>query len=426
MKNIMESFNLSILANIHPEMAKKIIKDFKLPFSYIDISHFMAAMSDMPEIAQEYTAAYDVITSLATNFVKPLQLNVIECIHKTMNAMVFHILNSPGYDTFNGSLVTKSGIKVSNTSPAYDINNLFPVDNICVPTGDIYNSNNVGKQYISIDLKNAAFQALKTWDIMYGKQYGYIIGNDINTYEKFVEYIIFTSEFGKEYPKEILMETFNYICKCKALRQVIFGKTNPKRIMHIEKFIMQAVVRLIAEDERFGIMPVRLNNDEVVYEYNLKLDQSLFVPETLKSLEWAITSTENGDTTTKVVKIDFDFHKNLYILEEYLLYQSIQLITHSLNNIKGVKFFVKNNRSMYTHLPMAPEFKSLPSNVYLIARALYEGKQELAKKFENIPIMVDGVFHWLSDPGYKSNNWQLITSDQISKVMNDSKEECNE
>lgn len=364
----MQNNNIAVLANLHPEMAKKIIKDFKLPFNYCNQQQFIKMVSNMVEVAPEYNDAVDAMVNVCLRIDAYEQPNFCGVIRTIMDAMVNHILNSNGYEAFNQS----------------DINTFFPLQKSDIPTGDNYNYENAGKMFISIDLKNAAFQAMKTWDRLYGNQRGYLIGINTETYSDFVWDVIVENGYDKNYGIPLAKAAYEYIRNCKSLRQVIFGKTNPKRIMHIEKFIMQTVCHLVKMS--FNLEPVRFNNDEVIYEYNEELEKSLFVEDTLSKLEYSL-----GDTK---IDVPMDFHKNLYTLREYSIIQHDDMIP--VENKKPIKFYIKDNMAMVSHTKLPVDFKSLPSNVYLIARALLSGRPDLAHFFETQPILVDGVFHWLA------------------------------
>lgn len=381
-----------LIDRLHPDMAKRIVKDFKLPFSYINPAQFTAMVDNMLEVAPEFNDAVDMMVNICLHIDKDNQPQFCGFIRDITDAMVEHILHNTGYQAFNQR----------------DINLFLPIEQQNIPTGDNYNYESAGKDFISIDLKNAAFQAMKTWDRIYGKQHGYLIGEFIEDYRTFVAYVVNNSGFRINHNDAINNTVIDYISTCKSLRQVIFGKTNPKRIMHIEKFIMQAVVKLVKSG--IGIMPVRFNNDEVVYEYNELLERALYAKETLSSLEFALTNPVSNQTST--ISVPMEFHKSLYNLEEYSLIQHDDYIP--IERKKPIKFYVKNNVSMLTRTKQDPEFKSLPAQIYLTARALYCFRPELARFFEQQPILVDGVFHWLAIPNCAChedennlNTWEL-------------------
>lgn len=365
-----------ITENLHPDMARKIIKDFKLPFSYLSPSHFTTMVDNMMQVAPEFNDAVDMIVSICINIPREDQPSFCGYIGEVTDLMVRHILNNTGYRAFN----------------LKDIDQFFPLVQQDIPTGDIYNHENAGKSFISIDLKNAAFQAMKTWDILYGVEQGCLIGSHINTYKEFIEYIVLKSGAYTSRGDLIDRVVVEYVSKCKSLRQVILGKTNPKRIMHIEKYIMQTIITMIRES--LDIMPVKFNNDEVVYEYNEGLEKLLYIGDALDHLGYIVH--------------DMEFHKNLYYLEEYSLIQHDDFVP--IDHKKPVRFYVKNNMSMLTHTRQAPDFKSLPAYLYLIARALFCSRPDLAGFFEIQPVLIDGILHWLAIPHDTSDvktTWEL-------------------
>ena len=377
-----------ITENLHPDMARKIIKDFKLPFSYLGPSHFITMVDNMMQVAPEFNEAVDMIVSICVNIPREDQPSFCGYIGEVMDLMVKHILNNTGYRAFN----------------LKDIDRFFPLAQQDIPTGDIYNHENAGRSFISIDLKNAAFQAMKTWDILYGVEQGCLIGSHINTYKEFVEYIVLKSGAYTSRGDLIDRVVVEYVSKCKSLRQVILGKTNPKRIMHIEKSIMQTIITMIRES--LDILPVKFNNDEVVYEYNEGLEKLFYNESALDCLVYFVHDIATDSTSR--IQIPMEFHKNLYCLEEYSLIQHDDFMP--IDHKKPVRFYVKNNISLLTHTRQAPDFKSLPAYLYLIARALFCSRLDLAGFFEIQPVLIDGILHWLAIPHDTSDvktTWEL-------------------
>lgn len=102
-----------------------------------------------------------------------------------------------------------------------------------------YTNETNGCRFVSIDLKKANFQALKYVGVISDKTYGDFI-------ERF--------------------DGSDYIKDSKYLRQVIFGKMNPGRIITIEKYIMEKIMS-ISDD----VLPPEFklysqNSDELVYK----------------------------------------------------------------------------------------------------------------------------------------------------------------
>ena len=103
----------------------------------------------------------------------------------------------------------------------------------------VFNEENHGRYFVSIDLKKANFQALKYVGVI----------ND-ETYADFVH-----RHGGDE-----------YIANSKYLRQVIFGKMNPGRTVKVEKYIMGRIYMFVHEIfEDNGYEFFSLNSDEIIF-----------------------------------------------------------------------------------------------------------------------------------------------------------------
>lgn len=127
--------------------------------------------------------------------------------------------------------------------------------------------------FISIDLKKANFQALRSLGII--KE---------STYEDFIY------KFGGS----------KYFAGSKYLRQVIFGKLNPKRIITYEKYLIHKVLALVqerhAEWNLFSVM-----SDEVIF----KVDVNTFpgARET-RDIEALVKETLGLDVRVEVIVVE--------------------------------------------------------------------------------------------------------------------------
>ena len=96
-------------------------------------------------------------------------------------------------------------------------------------------------EYFSIDLRSANWVALKHYDPNHINE----LGND---------YIDFLSKFNL--PKVFLHS--------KYLRQFIFGNVNPKRLIKVQRYLIQEMVRKY--QDKLQVEGVR--NDEVIFSFN--------------------------------------------------------------------------------------------------------------------------------------------------------------
>lgn len=112
---------------------------------------------------------------------------------------------------------------------------------------DVYSGSNVGKRFLSLDLKKANFQALY-----------YVIPEifkGAKTYEEFI---------GLYDESKIFQES-------KYTRQVIFGKLNPKRQITVEKWLISEIERTLNLD-----LPLySKRSDELIWEGELGGDRDL-------------------------------------------------------------------------------------------------------------------------------------------------------
>lgn len=207
--------------------------------------------------------------------------------------------------------------KVKETEPYIRFNTTdmseFAVNqlkNVCYR--ELYNEECVGKDFISIDLRKANFQALKYFDHdnIYGDTYEDLVGQ-------------FTD--------------LDYIKNSKYFRQVVFGQLNPSRQQTVEKFLTYKVLNYLML--YYGITAddiVTIKSDEIVL-----FDKDAFIP----SAEFIKYSTG------VVVKI-----------ERFTLY--------------GYNFFSNNeNRKRFTFYYKNPldVLNGIPLHYHAIAHKLFYG-----------------------------------------------------
>lgn len=190
----------------------------------------------------------------------------LEHYGKIRDNIIFTIENSEEYKKFNNSNMS-----------CYDVLDLG------VGERSIYTEETVGKTFLSIDLKKANFQALKYASVL----------ND-NTYADFI----------------YRMNGSQYFADSKYLRQVIFGKLNPKRQIKVEKFIVYKIHKLVFS--KFFLNELKLiypdsislwsfNSDEIIYLVN----ENYFNPteDFLESVEDFIKESYGIEIRAELVKI---------------------------------------------------------------------------------------------------------------------------
>lgn len=145
--------------------------------------------------------------------------------------------------------VKDNAIKFIKESPAFaEFNSMdmskFAVDSrfIHLPHKDIYHSYNIGRTFISIDMKKANFSSLR--------HYNPDIFDNAETWEEFI------TKFT-DVPN---------IIKSKYIRQVIFGQCNCKRHISYEKYLMSMILDYLINHTIDINNVVFFSNDEIILD----------------------------------------------------------------------------------------------------------------------------------------------------------------
>lgn len=376
---------------------RKLIKDLNMPVSYI--SH--DCMCDILErtidcnLTQGSFELFKWATQLCV--LPPDQQEAFMGLTRdVMDAMIKHVLDTEGYSNYFNKL---------------DLQQLMPVENLNIPSGDIYIRPNIGKKYLSLDLSSAAFQAFRYWDVNFGDKYGCILPKNADTYNYWVSYTVAKLNIDDMSDakrtiycdKDICQDISDYVCDSKQMRQVIFGKTNPKRIQHVEKYMVQQMVKIIKD--KLNILPVRLNNDEILYEV---------------TDEW---TSQMVIDIRNIVKMDrsTNWHVTMFELDAY---QMIQHCNHLGNNwdCNGPLVFVKANKGEldddFVWVSKSASFKCLPTRFAFAFEQMYKETIGIADKntfgdseyFLRLPVIADGFATWVVS---------LDITWEIKKVINE-------
>ena len=135
-----------------------------------------------------------------------------------------------------------------------------------LPSNHIFKCTNIGKHFVSIDMRKGNFTALRHYnpEIVGGK----------DSYEEFIG--MFTDQ--------------EYFKSSKYIRQVIFGNQNPRRQTTYEKYLMGRVLdRLIETFENFDMKNIAFfNTDELVIDVT-----PYFTADNPMEMVYAIATIEN-------------------------------------------------------------------------------------------------------------------------------------
>lgn len=389
MKYLKSEFD-SLISNEHPEhIWRKLIKDFSVPVSFIshDITVAVLFRANRNHLGQgtEKLLKWAWIMSPWDNAKKEAFLGLTRDV---MDTMIQRVISSEEYLQYFNNI---------------DLQKVMPLEQMNIPSGDVYKQQNIGKDYVSLDLKEAAFQAFSWWD-KYHKQAGGILPEGCDSYTDWVRYTVRHLEPEEPMKAQIIDEVeellVEYLSDSKQMRQVIFGKTNPKRIKHVEKYIIQQAVKKIQDNS--GLVPVCLNNDEAIYEADFMTDKFSFAKFAHQMNNcWRITG--------------FRLKAYQMVQDAYILYER-----HKFN---GPVVYVKSDPYEYDKagwVNKSAKFKCLPNRFALAFEAMYNSdlnkestsrllestEAQDAEFFLNLPV-IDGVANWVMCGSGANTRWSI-------------------
>ena len=205
-------------------LCRRFISDNNLQFQFVDYNHFNYCINLFGK-KHDWDALLKVIKERFDN--NPNKF--LDEYYQLRDKIITDFLDKKEYKFFNEEM---------------NLNDFaLDKDSRNITSNNIYNRENLGKTFLSIDLKKANFQTMK-----------HISSSMVNnraTYEDFIG----------DYTD------LDYIKNSKYTRQVVFGKLNPKRQITCEKFFTNEIRKLI-ETEIYAMSGkiVSMSNDELVYE----------------------------------------------------------------------------------------------------------------------------------------------------------------
>lgn len=246
-----------------------------------------------------------------------------EHYNKTKDAAIKFIQSTKGYEKFNN-------MDMAETSKA--------IAKYHIPSSDIYKPMNDGKRFISIDMKQANFHALR--------EYSLDIFNNANTWEEFMQ--SFTDD--------------QHIIGSKYIRQVILGNCNPKRHITYEKYLMSLLIPYLTKVVLLEDI-VCFTNDEIIIktDNNKKYDVTkinecilnspLVAKIPLKVEEFELKNIGDG---LGFIKLYDDEHFKLKCVDNDYLPMILRLL--HCNEVKLSDLF-------FIHKDSLARFNSVPENI---------------------------------------------------------------
>lgn len=268
------------------DLVNRFINDYKLPIVMNGVKYFFYFLELYENEFQSLTN-WKKLWDMIDNRFNGNENDFLKYFYDVREKVITDTANSESYQKFN----------------TMDMNKFKVIDKPNVSSNNIYNGGNIGKGFLSIDLKKANFQSLKYVDS------NIVLNSD--TYEGFI---------GK-------FTDLEYIKESKYFRQVIFGQMNPKRHITVEKYLINQVCKIYKEVYNWGKI-VSMSNDEIVIEMDL-LRQLSYSKDQIRKL------TDDIEHTIKV-------GLGLFVRVEYFTLNGFQMYSKDTVNPKTT-FYVKTN-----------------------------------------------------------------------------------
>lgn len=208
---------------VSEKLKERFCKDCNIPLKLFKEPYFTDRL-------QLYDSYYNTLDKWNI-FVRELEKykreqDYLEEYNRVKDAAINDIKLSDGYNRFNEEDMGKYSVKYKD-----------------LPSKDIYKPSNVGKLFISIDMRKANFSALKFYDKS--------IFSNADTWEKFIG--------GYTENKHIV--------NSKYIRQVILGNCNPRRQVTYEKYLMDLVLEVLIDELGYSASDISFfSNDEIVID----------------------------------------------------------------------------------------------------------------------------------------------------------------
>lgn len=205
-------------------LCRRFISDNNLQFQYVDYLHFLYCL-DLFGYEKQW---YGLLEMIKNRF-NDSPNKFLEEYYKIRDKIITDFLDKKEYKFFSEEM------NMNDFTLDRDSRN--------ISSNNIYNRENLGKVFLSIDLKKANFQVLK--------HISSAMVNNCSTYEDFIG----------------CYTDLDYIKNSKYTRQVVFGKLNPRRQITCEKYFINEIRKLIDDTiTSNGGHIVSMSNDELVYQ----------------------------------------------------------------------------------------------------------------------------------------------------------------
>ena len=214
------------------ELANRFVSDYKLPISITNDEKIFIYQLHLYENSFGSLTKWNELWQMIDKRYDGNCHAFLDDYYQIRERIIQETLNNPAYQEFNNMDMSQFNVPKTNISKK-----------------NIYNGENEGKFFLSIDLKKANFQALR-----------YVspeIVKNAETYEDFIG--TFTD--------------LDYVKTSKYTRQVVFGKLNPSRHITVERFLIDKVLECLRSSQLYNQYTgyyniVSLSNDEIIIKIN--------------------------------------------------------------------------------------------------------------------------------------------------------------
>ena len=315
------------------ELTKRFINDNNLPIPLVDDANMLEYYLNM--YRHQYNSKdlyFQMCKEIEENFDGDPNKFLVN-YYQVRDDMINDILDNPYYKDF-----------INADMKQYEICDELK----SIQKGNVYNTENVGKYFLSIDLSKANFQALK-----------YFNKTIVRNSETYADYV-------RSYTDS------PYMLNSKYMRQVIFGKCNASRQITIEKYLMSVFYKGFIKSNCKSFMElVRSNNDELVFQ--------------IKDFPTALSIAEiNNVINDTIIKTGINVSSKIYKLK------AICLHSEKTNHDRPWSYVLKNISNGHY------ELKEVPLAFHALTYKLYEHgcviKQDYYFKYERLDAYIDDVF----------------------------------
>lgn len=314
-----------------PDLAKRFVSDFDFPVSMVNDYRMFCYQLELYEPELKTLTRWKELQQMIKERFGGDTDAFVEYYNKVRNDIITKTYESAAYQEFNNMDMSRFTVK----------------DRPQVSKNNVYNCENDGKMFLSVDLRRANFQALKYVNRR--------IFNGAQTYEEYV------GQFTD----------LDYLKTSKYTRQVIFGQLNPSRHTTVEQYLINQVYKTMLTLDYLPFNAstglVSMSNDELVF-----IIDRLYNPKSYSECIVLDIKTKTG----------LDVHVDAYELHGYSLVSD--------SNCTHKEFFVKKDIETGRE-----EFICMPLQFHMMGWKLYH-KQQICPE-DKLFIYENGICRFCED-----------------------------